>query len=63
MNEWFTINPKIKEKFTAGCNYNLQVSTNLNYYNLEKFNKSRKMVDDFLIVRCLNGNETMVSVY
>lgn len=56
LSQWFTISPQHREKFEAASTYSLQISTNLNSSILERFNKSHKTIDDFLIVRCLNGN-------
>lgn len=61
MSQWCTIYPQHKERVEPGTSYKINVSTNLNYSNLIRLNKNQS-VDDFLIVRCLNGNDVFVTI-
>lgn len=54
INQWCTINPQHKERLEPAAQYTIEVSTNFNQNVLPRFNTSQT-VDDFLIVRCLNG--------
>lgn len=61
MNQWCAINPRHKERIEPGASYKIEIITNFNINVLSRFNKN-PMVDDFLILRCLNGNDIFVTL-
>lgn len=54
LNQWCTINPQHKERIDPGSSYRLEISTNFSQNILLRL-KNMLTIDDFLIVRCLNG--------
>ncbi len=60
-SQWCSINPHHKERLEPNSCYKIQVTTNLNQHHLKRFNKEHN-IDDFLIIRCLNGNDIFVTL-
>ena len=59
--QWVSLRPVHKAKLEPGATYTVEVTTTFGHCVLERLNKTRKL-DDFLIVRCLNGNDLFVTL-
>lgn len=60
-NQWVSIFPQYKEKIPPNTTYNIELSTCFSNLNLTKLNK-RKQIEDFLVIKCVNGNHLFASV-
>jgi phosphatidylinositol-bisphosphatase len=59
--QWVKIHPNHKERLKPGETYTVELTTCFNYSHLTILNK-KKQLDDFLILRCLNGNDLFVTL-
>ena len=59
--QWVQINPQCKERIEPGASYNVELRTNFNCHILKRLNNELK-IDDFLIVKCLGGNDLFVTI-
>lgn len=57
---WLSIYPQHKERLAAGASYTVELTTCFNSYTLRRLNRTKKL-EDFLIVKCLNGNDAFVT--
>ena len=61
-HQWLAINPQHKEKIQPSQSFKIEVTTCFNnQQSLKKLNRNRQ-VQDFLIVRCLNGNDIFFTI-
>ena len=61
-HQWVAINPQHKEKIQPSQTFKIEVTTCFNNQHiLKKLNRNRQ-VQDFLIVRCLNGNDIFFTI-
>lgn len=61
LSQWVAIFPQHKERVEPGASFTAEVSTCFNPKILSRFNKER-LIEDFLIVRCLNGNDKFATI-
>jgi hypothetical protein len=59
--QWINIHPTRKERLEPNATYSLALTTAFNYRLLGRLNTTRKL-DDFLILRSLNGNDLFISL-
>ena len=59
---WLTIHPQTKERLEPGASYNVELSTCFSAAPnvLRHLNRAKKL-EDFLIVKCVNGNDVFVT--
>lgn len=60
-SQWVNVSPHQQEIFEPGSEYIVELRTSFNYTILERIIKQRKL-EDYLIVRCLNGNDLFAVV-
>ncbi|CAF0886229.1 unnamed protein product [Brachionus calyciflorus] len=60
-NQWVSFMPQHKERLEPNTEYKVELRTSFNYKMLPKLIKLKKL-DDFLIVRCLNGNDSFATI-
>lgn len=58
---WLTIHPQTKDRLEPGASYTLELSTCFNASRLPHLNRSKKL-EDFLILKCLNGNDVFITI-
>ena len=61
VDSWVTFMPQHKERLEPGKDYTVEIRTCFSPKLLSKLNVQKKM-EDFLIVRCLNGNDSFATV-
>lgn len=61
LNQWVKINPLHKERVDSGKSYNIELTTNFSNNILKRFNQNQR-IEDFIIIRCLNGNDVFFTV-
>jgi hypothetical protein len=61
LSQWVAIFPQHKERVEPGASFIAEISTCFNPKILSRFNKER-IIEDFLIVRCLNGNDKFATI-
>ena len=57
---WITIHPQMKNRLESGASFNVELSTSFSRC-LRHVNRMRKL-EDFLVVKCTNGNVVFVTV-
>ena len=60
-NQWVSIFPQYKEKIPPNTTYTIELATSFNYFNVGRINK-HKSIEDFLVVKCINGNHVFASL-
>lgn len=58
---WVSMHPQWKERVEPGSTYTVELSTCFSVPILRHINQVKKL-EDFLIVKCLNGNDVFVTV-
>jgi hypothetical protein len=61
LSQWINIFPQRKERVEPGSSFSIELTTCFSPRILARFNKER-FVEDFLIVRCLNGNDSFATI-
>lgn len=61
VNQWVNIFPQYKERISPNSTFMIELSTAFNYDLLPKLNQNR-IIEDFLIIKCLGGNHIFASL-
>jgi hypothetical protein len=59
--QWIKINPQHLERIGPSSRNRIELTTDFNQNMLERFNKKQR-IEDFLIIRCLNGNDLFATI-
>jgi hypothetical protein len=59
--QWVNIHPTHRERLDVDQTYNVEVTVAFNHHLLARLNKEKKLTD-FLILRCMNGNDLFATV-
>ena len=59
--QWISIFPQHKERVDTASHFSVQLTTSFSPHLLARLNR-KPQVDDFLIVRCLNGNDSFATI-
>ncbi len=61
-SQWVNIFPQHKERVATASDFSVQLTTNFASQHLARLNRIPHRMDDFLIVRCLNGNDSFATI-